>query len=308
MKNPNPDMLLYIGMADACAAATEYLRFPDDAAVLDECLKFRRYVGHPTHNVDRPGIYTDDTEMSVANSRVLVENERPHTPLMFADAYVREFRRGGCRKGYSRKFQAFLERVESGEQFLAEISPDSNKNGACMRAMPLGALPTVELVLETADQQARLTHDTPEGRFSARAVALMSHFALYLNHPLADIHDYCMDNLPADDLHRFGRVFVEPWDESPVRTTPEATVAIATVHAVADVIVREQSLMAMLERVILWGGDTDSVAAVAWGIASSRYRGEKLPEFLERGLENGNPTTGAVYLRDLGAQLMARFG
>jgi ADP-ribosylglycohydrolase len=86
-----------------------------------------------------------------------------------------------------------------------------------------------------------------------------------------------------------------------------ASVAITTVHAVTDVIVREKSLMGMLGRVIRWGGDTDSVAVIAWGIASARFRGEKLPEFLERDLEGGNATTGADYLRQTGAALMARF-
>ena len=306
MKNPNPDMLLYIGMADAYAAGAEYLKFPDDNAVRARCLQFECYIGHPLHKA-RPGVYTDDTEMSVANARVLTEADASYAPLSFATAYVREFLRGGCRKGYSRKFQAFLESVTSGEEFMARISPDSDKNGACMRAMPLGVLPTVPLTLEIADLQARITHDTPEGRFSARAVALMSHFALYEPHPLDDIGDYCMDHLGSEELARFGYVFAEPWGGGPVETTERASVAITTVHAVADVIVREKSLMDMLDRVIRWGGDTDSVAAVAWGIASTRYRGEKLPDFLERELEGGDPTTGAAYLRDIGAALMMKF-
>lgn len=306
MKHPNPDMLLYIGMADACAAGAEYLKFPRDNGVRARCLQFDCYVSHPTH-LGHPGLYTDDTEMSAANARVLIEQEPPYTAKMFADAYVREFRRGGCRKGYSRKFQAFLESIDMGEAFLARIDPVSDKNGAAMRAMPVGVLPTVQRTLEVADQQARLTHDTAAGRFSARAVALMSHFALYEDHPLEDIRDYCMDNLPAEDLQRFGHVFAEPWPGGPVETTETAPVSITTVHAVVAAVTGQPTLMAMLGRIIRWGGDTDSVAAIAWGIASARFRGERLPDFLEKDLEGGDPSTGPAYLRDLGSQLIVRF-
>lgn len=306
MKNPNPDLLLYIAMADACAAGAEYLKFPRDDAVRDACLGFERYVSHPTHQ-GHPGLYTDDTEMSAANARVLIEQEPPYTTKMFADAYVREFLRGGRRKGYSRKFQTLLESISSGDEFMERVVPSSDKNGAAMRAMPIGALPTAQLVLDVADFQARLTHDTPEGRFSAKAVALMSHFALYEDHPLEDVADYCMDHLPADELKHFGHVFAEPWSGEPVTTTERTPVSITTVHAVVDVVMSETSLMDMLARIIRWGGDTDSVAAIAWGIASARFRGEKLPEFLERDLEGGNTSTGADYLRQTGAALMARF-
>ena len=73
------------------------------------------------------------------------------------------------------------------------------------------------------------------------------------------------------------------------------------------VLAQENSLMGILRQVIKWGGDTDSVAAIAWGIASARYQGEKLPELMERDLEGGNARTGTPYLRALGAQLMHKY-
>ncbi len=56
--------------------------------------------------------------------------------------------------------------------------------------------------------------------------------------------------------------------------------------------------MGIMRQTIEWGGDTDSVAAIAWGIASARYPDEKLPEFFDRDLENG--TYGRDYLSTLG--------
>ena len=306
MRNSNPNMLLYIAMADAYAAAVEYGRFPESNTLREECLKFQRYLAHPTHD-NPPSTYTDDTEMSAANTKVLLQHDEPFSPLMFAEAYVNEFRRGGCRNGYSRGFQAILERVRTGAELLKELKPDSNKNGAAMRSVPFGVLPTVDEVLNVATLQARITHDTPEGRFSARAVALMSHAVLYEDAVfLPDLGEYCKKHLPKDD-QCFGYVFDEPWSKGPVKGVPGASVAITTVHAVVDVLARKNSLMGIMRRIITWGGDTDSVAAIAWGIASARYQDEKLPAFMLRDLEGGNAKTGAPYLRILGEQLMYKY-
>lgn len=302
MRNSNPNMLLYIGMGDAYAAAVEY-----NNTLHDACLMFQQYLSHPTHR-NVPGTYTDDTEMSAANAKVLLQYDEPFRPLMFADAYVHEFRRGGCRNGYSRGFQGVLERVHSGNEFLLTVRPDSNKNGAAMRSVPFGVLPTVEQVLAVATLQARITHDTLEGRFSARAVALMSHAVLYEDMIfLPDLGEYCKQHLPKGDVNCFGYVFDEPWSKGPVKEYHGASVAITTVHAVVDVLARENSLMGIMKRIITWGGDTDSVAAIAWGIASARYQDEKLPAFMERDLEGGNSKTGAVYLRLLGEKLMYKY-
>ena len=306
MRHSNPDMLFYIAMADAYAAAVEYIKLPERNALRDECLAFQKYLAHPTHG-NPPGTYTDDTEMSVANTRVILHNNEPFTPLMFAEEYVREFQRGGRRKGYSRGFQAILETVRTGAELLAKIRPDSTKNGAAMRAVPFGVLPTVEQALNVATLQARITHDTPEGRFSARAVALMSHAALYEDLPLSDLGEYCQKYLPEEDLKSFGYVFSQPWPEKPVKSLPEVSVAISTVHAVVDVLVRENSLMGILKRIIEWGGDTDSVAAIAWGIASARYQNEKLPLFLKLDLEGGNKRLEVDCLRVLGVLLMHKY-
>lgn len=320
MKYPNPNMLLYIAIGDAYAAATEYIKLPEHQSVLDEALKFEKYCKHPIHTDLSPGRYTDDTEMSVANALVLIENKPPYTPLMFANAWVREFTRGGQRKGYSRKFQEFLECTKTGQEFLANINPNSNKNGAAMRSVPLGVLRTVPEVLEVATMQAAITHNTPEGLFSARAVALMSHYMLYeveedKDWYLHDLRDYCSSKLPEGDIKRFGEVFSieNSWGSRPVVGTQEESVAISTVRAVVQLLVSAsalETLMPMLKEVIYMGGDTDSVAAIALGIASGRRPKRELaglPLFMPINLEHGNPKTGAKYLLDVGTQLMEKF-
>lgn len=301
MRYSNPNMLVYIAMADAYAVAVEY-----NNALESKCLEFQGYLAHPTHGL-RPGTYTDDTEMSVANTQVLLQYNEPFSSLMFAEAYVLEFQRGGCRKGYSRGFQAVLERVHTGAELLSAIRPDSIKNGAAMRSVPFGILPKIERVLEVATLQASVTHDTPEGRFSARAVALMSYAALYEEIPLPGLGGYCQQYLPEEDRRYFGHVFSQPWPGGPVKSSLGVSVAIATVQAVATVLAQENSLMGILKQIIKWGGDTDSVAAIAWGIASARYQNEQLPLFMVRDLEGGSDLTGVPHLRKLGTLLMYKY-
>ncbi|TSC84013.1 MAG: ADP-ribosylglycohydrolase [Parcubacteria group bacterium Gr01-1014_13] len=301
MRFSNPNMLLYIAMADAYAVAVEY-----NNALEGKCLEFQGYLAHPTHGLPA-GSYTDDTEMSVANALVLIQQPGFFTKLAFADAYVAEFKTGGRRKGYSKGFQTVLELVRSGKELLALIDPTSVKNGAAMRAVPIGVLPTVGKVLEVATLQASITHDTPEGRFSARAVALMSHFALYENTVLPGLGRFCQRYLPEEDVRYFGDAIFRPWPCGPVKASPGTSVAIATVQAVVTVLAQENSLMGILRQVIKWGGDTDSVAAIAWGIASARYHGDKLPSFMERDLEGGSTKTGAARLRKLGELLMYKY-
>jgi ADP-ribosyl-[dinitrogen reductase] hydrolase len=305
MLYPNPKMLLYIGAADAYAAAAEFVG-RDRSDITDACLRFEGYVAHPTHG-QVVGRYTDDTEMSVANAKTIVSHPFPYSLKDFADAYVAEFVFGGRRKGYAKGFQAFLEKVTSGRQFLAEIRPTSDKNGAAMRAVPFGAIPDIWAVLYGATLQAMVTHNTPAGIFSSRAVALMSHYALYESGPLDRLDEYCLHHLPLGDCRNFGHIFVSRRPDGPIEWRGKKSVAVDTVHSVVELLRREKTLMGMLRLAIEWGGDTDSVAAIAWGIASTRLLDEELPEFLFRDLEGGDPRTGAPYLERVGADLMAAF-
>jgi len=78
-----------------------------------------------------------------------------------------------------------------------------------------------------------------------------------------------------------------------------------TARAVHTLLVECRSLTEIMERVITWGGDTDSVASIAWGIASARYQDEPLPAFLESDLEAASKSSyGPSYLKTLGKALM----
>ncbi|MDQ5850913.1 MAG: ADP-ribosylglycohydrolase family protein, partial [Chloroflexota bacterium] len=106
-------MLLELAVGDAYGAGFEYasemvVRYND----------LSRYVKHPRHNI-QPGCYTDDTQVSIAIAEVIVSGE-PWTRQVLADKFVEVFKRDP-REGYAGRFYEFLQRVQDGKQFLAEI-------------------------------------------------------------------------------------------------------------------------------------------------------------------------------------------
>lgn len=304
--NFNTDMLVYIGIGDAYCLGAEYLKMPDSQDHINEMLKFDKYYQHPKHQ-QIPGVYSDDCEMSCAIANVLINHDYPFTKEQFADAWVAEFIRGGKRRGYSRAFQGVMDECETGSDLLEKVIPTSEKNGACMRAVPLGVISDIHDMLNTAVLQASITHNTDPAIFSAKAVALMSRFSLYSNDPFSRMGEFCIEFLEQDERDKYSHVFKTPWQER-VIGTDNCPVSIATVHAVYHLLTNCNSLMEIMKNIIELGGDTDSVAAIAWGIASARYKYENIPGFMRSCLEPQNVNTGESYLMSLGSRLFLKYG
>jgi ADP-ribosylglycohydrolase len=323
MKHPNDLMLLYLAQGDAFGMATEYLELPKDQAAKDEALKFERYVKHPVWDIPA-GRYTDDTQMSIAVAETLLANDFTYSKAprvtnadsrmawqddwekivamrrAFADSFVRCFRRDP-RLGYSKYFQAFLETVTNGDDLLIRCNPNSDKNGAAMRSVPIGVLPYPRQVLHVAGEQANITHATEGGRTSAMMIALMSHFALYHDEPFSRMREFLAQHLR---IHWNDEPGLAYWDGEPVAGID---VGAKTARAVMTLLVSEKTLVGMAKRAIVWGGDTDTVIALAWGIGSTRLHGEVLPAFLDTDLEKGSTSYGAEFLVELGAKLMKKY-
>jgi len=338
MKHSNPNMLLRIGQGDALGMATEYLDLglPEHLAAKTEALKLERYVKHPKWDIPA-GHYTDDTQMSIAVARTLDLHDfalpetvavREIRPLpgttvhheegdprsewpgewekiiairrAFAQDFVRFYQRDR-RLGYSKYFQAFLDSVHTGDEFLLRCYPHSDKNGAAMRSVPIGVLPDPKLVLHVAREQARITHDTYGGRVSSEMVALMSYFALYHDAPLSGVREFLASILHVSESDRDPLSLLSSWGGGPVAGSG---VGMKTARAVMTLILEEKTLLGIAKRALEWGGDTDTVIAVSWGIASARMK-EELPAWLDTGLENGD--YGRDYLADLGTKLMEKY-
>lgn len=300
MRHRNDLMLLRIAQADAYALAYEYVKDQDAPGLRDELLKLERYHQHPTYHKMQPGSYSDDGQMSIAIAELLIDpGLSGWNAQRIIDRFFECFKRDQ-RDGYSRAFQALLEESRTPDELRLKIKPNSTANGAAMRSVPLGVIKDPKHLVVYAGLQAGTTHCTYGGINSSIAVALMSHFALY------DRRDFSSMLQWGNQHCWIFEQFREPW-VGPVqaRKVPgDPGVGLNTAHAVCTLLTTQTSLMGIMRQVIEWGGDTDSVASIAWGIASARYPDEVLPEFLERDLEANNATYGPAFLRSLGTRLM----
>ncbi len=275
-------MLVELAVGDAYGAGFEYA----DAAFVRRYNDLSDYAKHPRHAL-RPGCYTDDTQMSLAIAALLVEKQ-PWTAENLAAKFVEVFRRDP-RTGYAGGFYRFLKQVTSGAEFLERIRPDSDKSGAAMRAAPLGVLASIDDVLHQCEVQARITHDTADGVAAAQAASLLSHFFVYKLGPREQVGEFI-------EQHVSGQ-WTQPWrGEVGSRGWMSVRAAITATG-------QSRSMSGLLRRCVAFGGDVDTVAAIALAAAAhSREIRQDLPERLIQRLENGD--YGRSYLQELNAKLM----
>jgi ADP-ribosylglycohydrolase len=280
-------MLLELAVGDAYGAGFEYVA----DCVIRAHNTATHYVQHPRHRGTRPGMYTDDTQMSLAIAEALVSGER-WSPENLARRFVEVFHRDP-REGYAAGFHDFLEEVQSGDEFLARIRPDSDKSGAAMRAAPLGVLPSVGQVIDRCRVQAALTHNTPDGIRAAQAAALMSHYFLYTLGNVAALGAFLEGQVPGP--------WSVPWQG---KVGPKGWMSV---RAAVTAVVRNRRLSGLLVDCVAFTGDVDTVAAIALAAASCSPEYEKdLPPNLIDTLENGR--YGRDYIIALDRQLLALAG
>lgn len=216
--------------------------------------------------------YTDDTQMAIGITELLVE-KADWTPLNIAQKFVDVFKRD-IRVGYAGRFYEFLKMVQDGAEFLEKIKPHSERNGASMRAFPIGILTTEKEVLEKAEIQARVTHNTDEGVFSAQLVALSAHYFLYKKGTRKDLENYVKSYLPIDwDFAWEGKVLMQG--------RQGILAALAAIR-------KYDKLSGVLMESIDYQGDVDTVATLSMAIGSVCEEVENdLPGWCFRDLENG---------------------
>lgn len=136
-----PTMLLELAVGDAYGAGFEYA----PAAFVARHNDLSGYVQHP-HRKLPPGRYTDDTQMALALTEAIVDDDSWSAESL-AHRFVNAFKRDP-REGYAPGFFGLLLRVRDGDDLLARIRPDSDKSGAAMRAAPLGVFASAGEVIE----------------------------------------------------------------------------------------------------------------------------------------------------------------
>lgn len=273
-------MLLELAIGDAYGAGFEFCPVEKIAAYND-------LTAYHVHDPRIPaGNYTDDTQMSLALAELLIDGV-DWTRENIAQKFVECFKRD-ARFGYSREFYTFLTSVQNGEEFLKKMKTQSTRNGAAMRSAPMGYIKDIDRLLEMAQIQAVLTHNTEIGIKSSQAVALAAHYFIY-------------DMGPKSELTQFVTHYTKSnWKDDWSR--PVACCGEETVNALLTVIKEANALRDVLIRSVRFSGDVDTVAAIGFGIASLNDEFDRaLPGFLYEDLENG--TYGKPYLQKLDSRL-----
>jgi len=278
-------MLIHLALGDAYGAGFEYVR-PNFVKQFNDLSGYRQ---HPRHHSILPGQYTDDTQMSLAVAEALLESDRP-SPTDWARHFYQCFERDR-REGYASRFYDFLCSLENSQQFLERIQPQSEKSGACMRALPVGLLPDLQQVLEVASEQARITHDTRGGVQSAQAVALTAHYFAYGLGPRSGLNAFVTSHIGGQWTGWRGKVGPDGLDA--------ARAALSALH-------EHTSMTQLLRCCVDFTGDVDTVACIALGAAAcSPEYSRDLPKVLYEQLEDGS--YGRTYLLQIQQRLRWRF-
>jgi len=261
-------MLLVIAMADAYGAGFE---FTEPEYIEDNhCLtKYHQ----PWFDKRPAGSYTDDTQMTIAICELMIEHQKNWTKKLVADYFLKAFKRDP-RQSYSDNFYHFLLRTQNGEEFIDNIYADSIRNGSAMRSVPLGLIKNKQEMLEKAKIQASVTHDTHEGVVASQAVSLAVYYFVNKIGNKSGLFEYVC--LETNEFFREDKTDKTDCD------------AIDTVDAVLTVLSQSNSLTEILDNSVKLGGDTDSVACIACGIAYfSDEFSRDFPDFLNQEIENG---------------------
>jgi ADP-ribosylglycohydrolase len=193
---------------------------------------------------------TDDTVMTVATAYCQLQGTG------YAETY-RRFGQNYPNRGYGGRFRRWIFHDDQGPY-------KSYGNGSAMRVSPIGfAFSSVDEVLREAERSAAVTHNHPEGIKGAQAVAL----AVFMARTGSS-----KDDIRREVAERFGYDMRRSVDEirpeyqpsvSCQRSVPEAIIAFLDSDDVEDAIRNAISL----------GGDADTQACIAGGIAEAFHKG-----------------------------------
>jgi ADP-ribosylglycohydrolase len=221
--------------------------------------------------------FTDDTVLTVAVAIAILGDRN------FAES-IKRFAQRHPRAGYGGSFRKWMWTIENAPY-------NSFGNGSAMRVSPVGfAFDTVDDVLLYAKRSAEVTHNHPEGIKGAQATALAV-FMARNGETKAAIRDEIIDRF-GYDLHR-SLDNIRPdyrFDVSCQGSVPEAIIAFLESSSYLDAVKNAISL----------GGDADTMACIAGGIAQAYYR--QIPEtIVERALQKLTPDLRQAVDRFTGA-------
>lgn len=245
------------------------------------------------------GIYTDDTQMSLAVAELMTSN-LPFTEETLASHFVYAYRRDP-RGGYSSQTQAMLERSWCGADLINSLSREEKEqrrsDGSAMRAVPLGLFPDLGDVEQFGMINSMVTHAHPVAVSASIGIALAAHYAYYSLGDSRDIIRYVLQYLPP--LHPGFDSYlatIDRLDEVDYATILGKYVDKGAPYRDARPVLGvvlfilkhlSSSVSAVIDQCIRFGGDVDTTMSMAVGIAMMNAPAETVPRDLIDDLENG---------------------
>ncbi|OWK40240.1 ADP-ribosylglycohydrolase family protein [Fimbriiglobus ruber] len=253
--------------------------------------------------------YTDDTQMAIGVAETLVEHGR-----IVEDALCRAFVANYVSsRGYARGARMVLNAMEEGRDYrrLAEeyFPGGSFGNGAAMRVAPVGLLfrDDYRRLKAEARAQSTPTHTHPLGiegaHLLALAVALCTQVAAFDRVAFfAELVAAC-ESAEFRDQIRLAEQSRTVADLAALGNQITALHSVPT--AIASFALTPESFAETIGNVILLGGDTDTLAAMAGALSGAYLGASRLPPRLVLLLE-ASPKGGA-YLVKLAHALFDRY-
>ena len=263
------------------------------------------------------GIYTDDTQMSLAVAELMTSN-LPFTEETLASHFVYAYRRDR-HGGYSSQTKAMLERSWCGADLVNSLSREEKaqrrSDGSAMRAVPLGLFSDIYDVEQFGMLNSVITHAHPVAVSASIGIALASHYAYYSLGDGRDIIRYVLQHLPPlhPGFHSY-LATIDRLDDLDYATILGKYVETGApyrdakpVLGVVLVILKHfsSSVSAVIDQCIRFGGDVDTTMSMAVGIAMMNAPAETVPRTLIDDLENGR--YGRDHLLRVGRALAEKY-
>jgi ADP-ribosylglycohydrolase len=194
--------------------------------------------------------FTDDSVLTVAIADAILSGTGYAGKL-------REYYRLYPERGYGPGFRRWAAAGRS-------TPYNSNGNGSAMRVSPIGfAFNTMEDVLREAKRSAEVTHNHPEGIKGAQAVAA----AVFLARTGSS-----KEEIKAYIRETFGYTLSEPLDGIRTYYSFDMTCEGSVPQAITAFL-ESEGYEDAVRKAISIGGDSDTIACMAGGIAEAFYRG-----------------------------------
>jgi ADP-ribosyl-[dinitrogen reductase] hydrolase len=167
------NLLQLMAIGDAFGMRFEFIRRTFNITEID-----LHYGGNALYPAYKAGHYSDDTQMTLANARLLLSNHegRPLTDEAIIANWLSLYQ-DDPREGYSRSMAELLKQSRTPAAFIsANKNANKDTSGAAMRAAPFGLHADLQAVRKQTQQQARITHNSSDGVNAALAASLTVHF------------------------------------------------------------------------------------------------------------------------------------